>query len=236
MGGAPRRSLPRRVLRVISHVLIVTGVLVIAWGVLVWQWQDPFSALYTEYQQHQLTHQYHQVLAKSRPVTHVAAPSDLPAVLAREASAYRRTLQVGHPVGLIRVPRLGLKMVVVQGTDDSSLRKGPGHYPPSGLPGQGELIYIAGHRTTFMAPFAAINTMRIGDTIQLSVPYGTFTYRTVRHYIVPANDVSLLQNGSREVLRLQACHPRFFATNRYIVDAIAVSVTLPGGRTYRLGR
>ena len=116
-------------------------------------------------------------------------------------------------------------MVVVQGTDHRSLEKGPGHYVQSGLPGEGRLVYIAGHRTTYLAPFSHIDAIRIGDYIRLQVPYGTFTYRVVRHYVVPDDDVAVLRDTGREVLRLQACHPRFFATHRYIVDATLAGVT-----------
>ena len=144
--------------------------------------------------------------------------------LAAEAAAYRRTLHRGDPVGRLVIPRLGLNMVVVQGTDEGSLRKGPGHYIPSALPGQGRLVYVAGHRTTYLAPFAKINDLQTGDPIRFVLPYGTFTYRVTRHFIVPASDVGVLRDGGRDVLRLQACHPRFFATHRFIVDAKLVSV------------
>jgi sortase A len=95
----------------------------------------------------------------------------------------------------------------------------------SALPGQGRLIYIAGHRTTYLAPFAAINDIRIGDYVSFQVPYGNFTYRVTRHYIVPATALSVLRDRGSEILRLQACHPRFFATHRYIVDAKLVAVS-----------
>ena len=83
-----------------------------------------------------------------------------------------------------KIGRIGLKMVVVQGTDHETLKKGPGHYTPSGVPGEGHLIYVAGHRTTYLAPFAHINDIKVGDYITFSVPYATFTYRVQRHYIV----------------------------------------------------
>ena len=140
-----------------------------------------------------------------------------------------RTLTEGDPVGRLRIGRIGLNMMVVQGTDDATLKRGPGHYVGSALPGQGRLIYIAGHRTTYLAPFAAINDIRIGDYVSFQVPYGDFTYRVTRHYIVPATALSVLRDHGAEILRLQACHPRFFATHRYIVDAklVAVSGTTP---------
>jgi sortase A len=129
-----------------------------------------------------------------------------------------------------------LSIYVVQGTDDESLKKGPGHYAGSTLPGQGSLVYIAGHRTTYLAPFAHINDIRTGDYMTVSVPYGDFTYRAVRHFIVPSSDLAMLRPTRTEILRLQACHPRFFATHRYIVDARLVSYTPPGGRTLYVGK
>jgi sortase A len=225
-------------LRLLSYLLIAGGVLVLAWVIVVWQWQDPFTAIYTHIEQSHLSSEYKRdaarVDATVRPVERAASAARLRADLAREALAYGRTLQTGHALGRITIGRIGLKMVVVQGTDDASLQKGPGHYATSGLPGGGSLIYIAGHRTTFLAPFADINDIRVGDYVTLEVPYGTFTYRVTRHYIVAATDLAMLVNHGSEVLRLQACHPRFFATNRYIVDARPVSVTLPGGKTYPL--
>ena len=152
--------------------------------------------------------------------------------VAAEARGYRRTLHTGDPIGRIRIGRIGLKMVVVQGTDHETLKKGPGHYSTSGLPGEGHLIYVAGHRTTYLAPFAEIDKIRRGDYIRFELPYGTFTYRATRHYVVAASAVGVLKDHGSELLRLQACHPRFFATHRYLVDAKLVAVTPRGGSTY----
>jgi len=152
--------------------------------------------------------------------------------IAAESRAYQRSLHTGDPVGRLQIGRIGLKMVVVQGTDHETLKKGPGHYEPSGLPGEGHLIYVAGHRTTYLAPFARINDIEVGDYITFSVPYATFTYRVQRHYVVPSDQLSVLKDHGSEILRLQACHPRFFATHRYIVDAALASITPTDGATY----
>jgi sortase A len=120
----------------------------------------------------------------------------------------------------------------VQGTDHESLKKGPGHYEGSGLPGEGHLIYVAGHRTTYLAPFAGIDKIRVGDYIRFEVPYATFTYRVIRHYVVADNAVGVLQDHGAEILRLQACHPRFFATHRYLVDGKLVGVSPRGGTAF----
>ena len=214
-------------------MLIAAGVLTLVWTIVVWRWQDPFTALYTHFKQERLAHQYEQKAKSFAPsVLNVRDPQAAAAALAAEAQAYRRSLHVGSAVGRLEIGRIGLKMIVVQGTDEETLKKGPGHYLTTGLPGEGRLIYIAGHRTTYLAPFSHINDIRVGDYITLAVPYGTFEYRAVRHYIVKADDLSVLANGGSEILRLQACHPRFFATHRYIVDARLVAFKPPGARTW----
>jgi sortase A len=213
----------RRFTRIFGSLLIAAGVLTLAWVVVVWRWEDPFTAVYTHFEQSRLSRSYEKRAAAFR-VGH--AKRDLAsAQLAGEARAYARTLHTGDPVGRIEIGRIGLNMVVVQGTDHETLKKGPGHYEGSALPGEGHLVYVAGHRTTYLAPFAYINNIRVGDYVRFEVPYGTFVYRVTRHYVVAANDVAALKDHGSELLRLQACHPRFFATHRYLVDAKLVSVS-----------
>ncbi len=222
----------RKTLRIFGSLLIVAGVLTLAWVVLVWRWEDPFTAAYTHFQQSRLASTYEQQSAAYRPRVRHGNLASVRRQVADEARAYRRSLQAGEPVGRIRIGRIGLKMVVVQGTDHDSLKKGPGHYAGSALPGEGHLIYVAGHRTTYLAPFAAIDKIRAGDYIRFELPYGTFTYRATRHYIVAATAVNALKDTGTEILRLQACHPRFFATHRYLVDAKLVDVSPRGGSAY----
>lgn len=218
--------------KIFGTLLVLAGVLTLAWVVLVWRWEDPFTAAYTHFQQARLSSTYEKQSAGYRPrVTHGNLAS-VQRQVADEARVYRRSLQPGEPVGRIRIGRIGLKMVVVQGTDHVSLKKGPGHYAGSALPGEGHLIYVAGHRTTYLAPFAAIDAIRPGDYIRFELPYGTFTYRVTRHYIVAATAVNALKDTGTEILRLQACHPRFFATHRYLVDAKLVGVSPRGGSAY----
>jgi sortase A len=125
-------------------------------------------------------------------------------------------------MGRILIPRLGLDAVLVEGTSEADLAKGPGIYAGDFLPGEGRLVYVAGHRTTYSAPFAQINLLRRGDRITIRMPYGTFRYVVTRHRIVPATDVAVLRSGDRERLILQSCHPRFYATHRYLVYALPV--------------
>jgi sortase A len=222
----------RKTSRILGSLLIVAGVLTLAWVGVVWRWQDPFTALYTHFQQARLSSTYEQ-RASAFPLR--PPHGDLASVqrqIANEARSYQRTLKTGDPVGRLRIGRIGLNMVVVQGTDHETLKKGPGHYVDSGLPGEGHLIYVAGHRTTYLAPFAAINDIRVGDYLAFELPYGTFSYRVTRHYVVTDNAVAVLKDTGSELLRLQACHPRFFATHRYLVDAKLVNVAPRGGTAY----
>ena len=238
----------RQAVHILGAVLLGSGVLGLAWALTVWQWQDPFTALYATYQQHRLTQAYEKRFASyvvpepSRPIVHPknAALSRKEAraeqrAIGAAAKNYQRTLKTGDALGRIRVPRLGLSIVVVTGTDTASLEKGPGWYTGTYLPGEGQLIYIAGHRTTYLAPFAHIDSMRPGDRVRLELPYATFVYRVSSHVIVPADDIGRLKSHGHEVIALQACHPRFFATQRYIVYAKPVRVLPRRGTPYLVG-
>jgi sortase A len=211
--------------RILAWVMIGAGLLGLAWTVVVWRWQDPFTALYTRWEQRGLGHQYNRLLRSWKPPV-VAHRSTVPfrTEVAWDAAAYRRDTHPGEAIGRIVIGRLGLNMILVDGTDHGSLTKGPGRDIQSYMPGQNRLVYIAGHRTTYLAPFSHIEDIRVGDYITIDVPYGTFTYRATGHEIVPATDLAMLRSPDHELLRLQACHPRFFATHRYIVDARLVSV------------
>ena len=170
--------------------MIVVGVASIGWTLLVWQWQDPITALYTKYQQHKLAASYSQHLVEyhaPRYATPTAVRPGKPVPLAAErkqvakaAAAYRHALHEGEPVGRMIVPRFGLKAIVVNGTSHDDLTKGPGRELHTFMPGEGELVYVAGHRTTYLAPFAHIDSLRPGDRITFELPYATFVYEVDR--------------------------------------------------------
>jgi len=229
----------RQTVRITGAILLGAGALGLGWALLVWQWQDPVTALYTTYQQHRLAASYDRTFASYQAASLPTGPRvDLHAeqrAIKLEAARYRRTLKVGQGLGRIKVPRLGLNMVVVTGTDESSLEKGPGWYTGTRLPGEGQLVYIAGHRTTYLAPFAHIDALRRGDAVTLELPYATFVYRITGHVIVPSDDVARLKSRGYEQVALQACHPRFFATHRYIAYARPVEVIPRHGVPYWVG-
>jgi sortase A len=222
----------RKIARISGIVLASAGVLTLVWVVVVWRWQDPFTGLYTRWEQHKLAQQLqHEFQIQSWPrFAQRTSLSTEARAIEQAAVRFRRTATDGQAIGRIIIPRLGLNMVMVNGTDESSLRRGPGRDLRTYMPGQNRLVYVAGHRTTFLAPFAQIQEIQPGDLITLEMPYGTFAYRAFRHTVVPADDLAVLRSPRHEVLTLQACHPRFFATHRYLVYARLVAVRPRHGR------
>jgi sortase A len=232
-GARSRKTDVMRVRRTAGLVLIVAGLLGLVWSVVVWRWEDPFTALYTHRQQRHLARQYADMTKHWRPPAKLAsAGADARAEVEAEAAAYRQETHTGEAIGRIVIGRIGLNMILVDGTDHESLKRGPGRYDGSYMPGENRLVYIAGHRTTYLAPFAHIDDITPGTYVRIELPYATFIYRAFRHEIVPATALWVLRSPQHELLRLQACHPRFFATHRYIVDARLVTVRLRDGRQY----
>jgi sortase A len=229
----PRHTAAARWGRWVGTALMLCGVLTLAWVVVVWQWNDPFTSLYTRWEQRKLTNEYEAVAAQvaRQPPLIERGASKVGVLRATRAAAarFRAGSAEGAPIGRIEVPKLGLKMILVNGTGSSSLRKGPARDRRTFMPGQGELVYIAGHRTTYLAPFADIDTLARGDVVRLRMPYATVDYAVTRHRIVDDQDLSVLRSRGREEVALQACHPRFFATQRYIVWAVPTAVTPRGG-------
>jgi sortase A len=224
----------RRVVRTLGAVMVVAGVLTLGWALLVWQWQDPFTALYTHWKQHQLAQSYERLLAQyrspalKRGVSLAAEERNIRTA----AASYRHQMHRGQAIGRIVIGRIGVHMILVNGTDHDSLKNGPGRDLRTYMPGQNRLVYVAGHRTTYLAPFSHIDQIRPGDYVRLELPYGTFVYRAYTHRVVVSTDMSVLRSPRHELLELQACHPRFFATHRYVVYAKLVSVEPRGGQPF----
>jgi sortase A len=212
----------RRALRAISTVLIVAGVLMIADAGITLAWQEPVSALLARIEQNKLSGQLDKIEAAppTRVQERVLRALDTQrrriAFLAREA---RRTAQTGDPIGRIAIPRIGADFVVVQGTDSATLRKGPGHYPSTTFPGLPGTVAIAGHRTTYLAPFRNVDELKHGDRIDLTMPYGRFTYAVERTQIVQPTALWVTRDVGYQRLVLSACHPLYSAAQRIIVFA-----------------
>jgi sortase A len=217
----------RKLLRILGTLMIVAGLGSLAWALTVWKWEDPFTAALNRLEQRELAQSFERRLDEGRSAGTAIASTDLVEELERNAVRWRRNSQRGDAVARLRIPRLGVSEIVVNGTDRDSLKRGPGRYLRSAMPGEGELVYVAGHRTTYGAPFSRIDKLRKGDRVIVELPYATFEYAITGHRIVSATEVSVLKSKGWEQIVLQACHPRFFATQRYIAYAKPVRVTPP---------
>lgn len=131
----------------------------------------------------------------------------------------------GDAVAIIRIPKIDVDYVVVEGTDTEALKKGPGHYSQTAYPWQGHgRVGIAGHRTTYLAPFWSLNEVRPGDRIVLATEYGIFNYRVTRSVVTPPSGIlpsgaSVLAQTNDPTLVLTTCNPRFSASTRLVVFA-----------------
>ncbi len=218
----------RRLARILGTLMIVAGVGALAWAVVVWQWQDPFTAALNKLEQRELEHDFEERVQEGKSILVDTSGADLRESLPRAAKAWRKRSQRGDAVARLRIPALGVGEIVVNGTDTASLKRGPGRYLGSGMPGEGKLVYIAGHRTTYGAPFSRIDRLDKGDRVFIELPYATIEYAITGSRIVPATQTSVLKSKGFEQLVLQACHPRFFASHRYLVYAKPVRVTPHG--------
>src|SRR5436190_8181456 len=131
----------RRAARITGTLMMVVGVLTLAWAVVVWRWEDPFTALYTHWQQDKLAARLDHEFATYHPTR--VDRTDLAAerrAVSTDARTFRRTAKTGRAIGRIVIGRIGLKMVLVNGTDEATLKKGPGRDPRSYMPGQNRLV------------------------------------------------------------------------------------------------
>lgn len=136
----------------------------------------------------------------------------------------------GQPFAVIRIPRLGsgYSKVVVEGVDHDDLKKGPGHYPRTALPGQVGNTVISGHRTTYGAPFGNLDKLRPGDVVDLQVQYRTYHYHVTGTRIVSPDQRSVLlpvpdRPGvvpTDRILTMTTCNPKFSAAQRMVVFAV----------------
>ena len=231
--AAPRaeRRRGRNWARRTGTVLIGLGVLLVAYAAVVWFWGDPITALYAEHEQHQLAQSFEREV-HAWPTAPIAPdPTTGIAHIRADARRFQAGLEGGHPFGRLRIPRLGLSVIVVQGTDWlDDLSKGPGHYTQTSVPGLGRTVAIAGHRTTFGAWFRHIDSLRNGDPISLQTPYGMFRYRVQYHRVVKSDDWGIIRPQGYDRLVLSACHPLYSASHRWVVFARAVSETPRGGQ------
>src|SRR3954469_13781750 len=221
----------RPLLRGLSTVLIVAGLLLLADAAITLLWQEPVSAFMAQQDQNRLSGDLHKnglsaalhKIEDPAPATiQRTALSALPSLdlrLAFLARSLNRETKDGGALGRIRIPKIGANFVLVKGTSTGDLEKGPGVYPQTSLPGVPGTTAIAGHRTTYLAPFRHIDELNKNDTIEVDMPYGRFTYAVEKRLIVDPNAIWVIHKVGHDRLVLSACHPLYSAAQRIIVMA-----------------
>jgi sortase A len=237
---APKR---RRLLRPASGwrrrvviVMAVVGTLLLAEAAVTLAWKEPLTAYLAARAQDNLDRQLddlgdENVTLGASDQRSLAAIRDTDERTKKRMSLLAARLdgstEEGEALGRIQIDRIGIDFVFVQGIEGASLRKGPGHYHgDTPLPGQGGAVGIAGHRTTYEAPFREIEELEKGDRITLRMPYGVFTYEVTGHRIVPADygkAFTTAEAGSGDRLVLSACHPLYSSDERILVDSKLVA-------------
>lgn len=209
-----------RFAHILSIALITAGLVVLADAGTTLLWQEPMSAAYGSLQQSKAADELAQLENEFPGASDLAAVEGVRGDAARAsilAGLFKQRVHQGDAIGRMHIDRINLDVVLVQGTDTSSLQKGPGHYEKTAFPGQGSTVGVAGHRTTYLAPFRQIDDLRPGDEIRVEMPYAVFTYTVTKHEIVDPSDVGIVKPVGYEQLVMTACHPVYSAAKRYAV-------------------
>jgi sortase A len=220
-----RRTTSNRLRKWGAVLLLIAGVLLLAEGIVTLAWREPLGAVSAEREQGKLSEQLSRAESEA-----LAAPTGF---VARggsrggaEARRYGRRTKRGDPLGRITIPALDEKYVFVSGVSSEELKKGPGHYPTTALPGERGTVGIAGHRTTYAAPFRNIDELERGDRIVVRMPYGRFRYSVEGRIVVSPTNTRSLRRVGHDRLALTTCHPPFSAAKRMVVTATLESATL----------
>ena len=216
----------------LAYVLIAVGALAVIDAGVTLVWQEPITALYAMFRQDRLGGDLraieHAALTPSEQHALASLPDERRRI-AFLAGRLERHSARGSAVGRIVIPRIGASYVVVNGTGTEELKSGPGIYPETRFPGVAGTTAIAGHRTTYLAPFRHIDSLRVGNQILLHMPYAHFTYTVIGRRVVSPNDVAAAESSvGYSRLVLSACTPLFSAAQRLLVYA-RLTTTVPVG-------
>ncbi|HTT86335.1 MAG TPA: class E sortase [Acidimicrobiales bacterium] len=232
MGGVGTSRLVKRV----AITLVTVGLLLLSfvayqlWG----------TALYEHSAQNRLRAELAGTLKHNPPTTlpsSTSAPpavptSAPPAVPSTQLAATTPDPPLNKPIGLLTIPRIGMSgAAIVEGTNENQLQQGPGHYQGTSLPGQAGNAAIAGHRTTYGAPFYDLNQLQVGDPIYIETAQGYFTYQVASSHVVEPSNTTVLEESEQPELTLTTCNPRYSAATRLVVVATLKSSVLPPSAT-----
>jgi sortase A len=201
---------------------VFLGFALIADAVATVVWQDPITAVFAQQRQKELSKELDAIEREPVAASTIALVKNAITKEKRMAllgADLRHRSEAGDPLGRISIPRMDKKFVFVAGTGLESLEKGPGHYGNTWLPGERGTVGIAGHRTTYLAPFRRLDRMRMRDPIIVTMPYGRFTYRVESIQVTSPSQTAVLRPVGYDRLVLTTCTPPHSAKRRLIVMA-----------------
>jgi sortase A len=205
-----------RVMGVIGRVLMTAGVLVLLfvayqlWG----------TGLHEARAQNALENEFIDALAAAGVDPDLdpgSETADQPAPIGESSPLPPPPPPEGDAAARLLIPTIGVDKVVVEGVSVSDLKRGPGHYPDSPMPGQPGNAAVAGHRTTYGAPFHRLDELEVGDEMLVTTLQGSFRYTVSEQLIVSPDQVEVLDDFGDNRLTLTACHPKYSARQRIIV-------------------
>lgn len=212
--------------RQLGLFLLLFGCLVGTYVLWTATFGEPLSGLQTRRAQSQLSHQLAQATVSGNDSQRQLKKVNLKLVIQNRSQRWANQLKPGDAAARITVPKIDVDLIAIAGDRSTDLKRGPGFYPDFDLPGGGPTTAIAGHRTTYSAPFRNINQLKVGDLIKLELPYARFTYSVYDSRSVLPQDLSVLSTKTFSQLVLTACDPPFSAERRLAVMAKEVSVEL----------
>jgi sortase A len=219
-------SRARRAKRALLFAGVILGLVLITDGILTIVWQEPITALQQSRDQAVLRDDLQGLQRTLAAAPKVPRESAATRMRRQALTLLRAPRTAGSALGSISIPGIGLKSVFVQATSHDALKKGPGHYKGTVLPGIDGTVGLAGHRTTYGAPFRRVDELHSGSRIILNMPYGRFTYKvTGTRITTPGDASSLVSHAGTRRLVLTACHPLYSAAKRIVVSARLVSST-----------
>lgn len=212
----------RRTIAGLGRTLITLGLLILLFvGYQLWG-----TGLYEARAQHRLEDEFDDRVEEYRSTTTRPPRTTTPGPSTSEPGPSTPTtlapvpaFEAGDPVAIIQIPDIGVDRVVVQGTDRPDLQKGPGHYPATPFPGQLGNAAIAGHRTTYGAPFFRLDELDVGDEILIKTYWGEFHYEVYAELVVAPTDVGVVANTPGPELTLTTCNPKYSARERLVIKA-----------------
>lgn len=218
-----------RFLGIVSVALITAGLILLVDIGVTLGWGEPISTVHGWLAQRKAADDLTE-LEQELPTRRVSVDGRVDRSRVRAAAdELAARVEPGDAIGRMRVRAIDLSIVLVEGTDTASLQKGPGHYPGTAFPGQPGTAAVAGHRTTYLAPFRHIDRLGRGDDVIVEMPYATFTYRFQKQQIVDPSDTKVVRDVAQDRLVMTACHPVYSAAQRIVVTSRLVDVDPPGG-------